>query len=67
MDSFLWISTGGRIAPTPIAFATSAQWEQIDDPTRNPVIWERVDEDWDCERLAAERDELFPPNPVADW
>ena len=48
-------------------FLTSAQWVQIDDPARNPVIWERVDEDWDCDRLAAERDELFPPNPEADW
>lgn len=48
-------------------FLTPAQWEQIDDPERNPVIWQRVDDDWDCERLAAERDELFPPNPEADW
>jgi len=48
-------------------FLTPAQWEQIDDPARNPVIWERVDEDWDCDRLAAERDELFPPNPETDW
>ena len=48
-------------------FLTPAQWEQIDDPERNPVIWKRVDEDWDCERLAAERDELFPPNPEPDW
>ena len=48
-------------------FLTPAQWEQIDDPERNPVIWQRVDEDWDCERLAAERDELFPPNPQPVW
>jgi hypothetical protein len=48
-------------------FLTPAQWEQIDDPERNPVIWQRVDDDWDCERLAAERADLFPPNPEADW
>ncbi len=48
-------------------FLVPAQWEQIDDPERNPVIWERVDDTWDCERLAAERDDLFPPNPEADW
>ena len=48
-------------------FLSSAQWEQIDDPARNPVIWERVDDDWDCERLAAERDDLFPPLPATDW
>lgn len=49
------------------AFLTPAQWVQVDDPALNPVIWERVDADWDCERLAAERDRLFPPNPEADW
>ena len=48
-------------------FITPAQWEQVPDPTKNPVIWQRVDGDWDCERLAAERDTLFPPNPVVDW
>jgi len=48
-------------------FLTPAQWEQIDDPDRNPVIWQRVDDTWDCERLAAERDDLFPPNPEPDW
>lgn len=48
-------------------FDQATEWVQLPDPARNPVIWERVDEDWDCERLAAERDELFPPNPQADW
>jgi len=48
-------------------FLTPAQWVQIDDPARNPVIWQRVDDTWECERLAAERDDLFPPNPEADW
>lgn len=48
-------------------FLASAQWEQIDDPERNPVIWQRVDDDLDCEGLAAQRDKLFPPDPQADW
>jgi hypothetical protein len=48
-------------------FITPAQWEQVPDPSRNPVIWQRVDADWDCARLAAERDEIFPPDPVVDW
>lgn len=48
-------------------FETPAQWVQIDDPERNPVIWVRVDDDWDCDRLAEERPTLFPPNPEADW
>lgn len=48
-------------------FLSDAQWKQIDDPARNPVIWQRVDADWDCDRLAAERSRIFPPNPKADW
>lgn len=48
-------------------FLSPGQWEQIDDPERNPVIWQRVDDDWDCDRLAEERDTLFPPNPTIDW
>ena len=53
-------------ATNPI-FLTPAQWVQLDDPARNPVIWQRVADDMDCQQLAAERDELFPPNPEADW
>ena len=48
-------------------FETESAWVQVDDPARNPVIWVRVDDTWDCARLAAERDALFPPNPEADW
>lgn len=53
-------------ASNPV-FMASGQWKQIDDTSRNPVIWERVESDWDCERLAAERQALFPPNPRPDW
>jgi hypothetical protein len=49
------------------AFLVKAQWKQIDDPARNPVIWKRVGADWDCDRLAAERASIFPPQPLADW
>ena len=28
-------------------FLVAAQWKQIDDRTRNPVIWQRVDANWD--------------------
>ena len=42
-------------------------WTQLDDPARNPVIWRRVDPGWDCARLAAERETLFPPTPTIDW
>lgn len=48
-------------------FDMPTEWVQIDDADRNPVIWERVDQDWDCERLAEERSALFPPLPDTDW
>ena len=49
-------------ANNPI-FLVEAQWKQIADPKRNPVIWQRVDADWDCARLASERAKIFPPCP----
>ena len=54
-------------ASDPLFEGAGGQWAQIDDPARNPVIWVRVDDSWDCDRLARERDRLFPPNPKADW
>jgi hypothetical protein len=48
-------------------FDIQTGWVQHPDPERNPVIWQRVDDSWDCERLAAERDTLFPPNPPVDY
>ncbi len=53
-------------ASNPV-FVSATQWKQIDDPARNPVIWQRVDADWDCARLATERAAIFPPDPLADW
>ena len=53
-------------ASDPI-FIAGGQWEQIDDTARNPVIWQRVEQNWDCEKLATERAALFPPNPKIDW
>ncbi len=48
-------------------FDSPTEWRQHPDPALNPVIWVRVDDTWDCERLAAERDDLFPPNPPVDY
>ena len=48
-------------------FVSTGQWKQIEDSSRNPVIWQRVDATWDARRLATERDKIFPPNPSADW
>lgn len=53
-------------ASDPI-FLRESDWRQHPDPTRSPIILQRVDASWDCERLAAERDALFPPTPDVDW
>ena len=53
-------------ASDPI-FATDANWAQHPDLTKSPIVLRRVEPDWDCERLAAERDRLFPPTPDVDW
>jgi hypothetical protein len=42
-------------------FLAESNWRQ------SPIILIRVDDTWDCERLAAERDALFPPTPDVDW
>ncbi len=53
-------------ASDPI-FEADADWVQHPDPAKSPIILRRVDDSWDCHRLAAERDELFPPTPEVDW
>ena len=49
-------------ASDPLFLAT-AQWEQIDDPTRNPVIWQRVDAGWDCARARRRARRAVPAEP----
>jgi hypothetical protein len=39
----------------------------VRDLSLSPVVLVRVGEDWDCDRLMAERDELFPPDPEIGW
>jgi hypothetical protein len=54
-------------ASLPVLETAAGQWEQVDDLSFSPILLERVEEDWDCDRLEAERDELFPPNPPIGW
>lgn len=54
-------------ASDPIFATSPANWSQYPDLTKSPIILKRVGSDWDCERLAAERDALFPPTPDVDW
>ena len=51
----------------PVFASSPANWGQYPDLTKSPIILRRVEADWDCERLAAERDALFPPTPEVDW
>lgn len=54
-------------ASDPIFADAGNDWVQYPDLTKSPIILERVESDWDCDRLAAERPALFPPNPTIDW
>ncbi len=54
-------------ASLPVLETAAGQWEQVEDLSFSPILLERVEEDWDCDRLKAERDELFPPNPPIGW
>ena len=54
-------------ASDPIFAMSDANWLQHPDLAKSPIILKRVGADWDCERLAAERDALFPPTPDVDW
>ena len=37
------------------------------DLTKSPIFLKPVGKDWDCTRLMAARDTLFPPAPKVDW
>lgn len=54
-------------ASDPMLETTDAQWVQVPDRSLSPIVLERVGDDWDCDRLMAERDTLFPPDPPISW
>lgn len=54
-------------ASDPIFAVPQGEWVQVPDLSKSPIILIPVDDDWDCERLMAERDDLFPPTPEVDW
>ena len=54
-------------ATDPIFEGSGGAWVQVPDLSFSPILLERVDEDWDCDRLVAERDDLFPSNPPIEW
>ena len=54
-------------ASQPMFNVERTDWGQHPDPNKSPMLLVRVDESWDCDRLAAERDAIFPPSPDVDW
>jgi hypothetical protein len=54
-------------ASDPAFATTGGDFVQHPDLTKSPILLRRVGPDWDCDRLAAERDRLFPPTPDVDW
>jgi len=55
------------VGATNDMFKTADQWVQKADLAKSPIILKPVGKDWDCTRLMAERDGLFPPTPKVDW
>lgn len=54
-------------ASDPLFQQSSGQWKQHPDLTKSPIILKPVARSWDCARLKAERDRLFPPTPSVDY
>lgn len=54
-------------ASDPIFTTAGSNWVQYADPSKSPIFLRRVTGDWDCARLARERDSLFPSVPEIDW
>ncbi len=55
------------VGATNDIFKTTAEWTQYPDPSKSPIILKPVGKSWDCTRLMAARDRLFPPTPVVDF
>ena len=55
------------VGATNDIFKTKAAWIQYPDLTKSPIILKPVAKSWNCTRLIAERDRLFPPTPSVDW
>ena len=55
------------VGATDEVFNRTANWAQHPDLTKSPIVLVPVKGTWDCTRLMASRDDLFPPAPVVDW
>ena len=48
-------------------FITRAEWLQVPDPSKSPIVLVPVEPSWDCEKLMTQSPEIFPAIPVVDW
>lgn len=55
------------LGATDPVFNIRSDWTQMPDLTKSPIFLKPVGKDWDCTRLMAARDTLFPPAPKVDW
>lgn len=55
------------VGATNDMFITRAEWKQVPDLSKSPILLKPVRGTWDCTRLMASRDQLFPKAPVVDW
>ena len=53
-------------ASNPI-FITRAEWIQVPDLNKSPIVLVPVEQSWDCEKLMTQSTEIFPEVPVVDW
>ena len=55
------------LGATDPVFNIKSDWSQMPDLTKSPIFLKPVGKNWDCTRLMAARDTLFPPAPKVDW
>lgn len=48
-------------------FNVAAQWRQVDDPSKSPIVWIPDAEGLSCDQLEARRFEIFGPAPIVDY
>ena len=55
------------LGATEPVFNIKSDWTQMPDRTKSPIFLKPVGKNWNCTRLMAARDTLFPPAPKVDW
>ena len=48
-------------------FITRAEWIQVPDLNKSPIVLVPVEQSWDCAKLMEQSPQIFPAVPVVDW